>query len=87
MSDFLVPCGFLLFTVFLSFLLMCWFFHATYIRGLQKRIRYLEYLVILPKRTTEDVVVRDNTPRPQRPSRYVSVERQPRYASYEDEEE
>jgi len=87
MSDFLVPCGLMLGLLVIAFLLMCWFFHATYINSLHKRVRYLEYLVIPPKRTTEDFVVRDNTPRPQRPSRYVSVERQPRHADYEDEEE
>lgn len=85
MSDFFIPCGLLLGTVFVSFLLMCWFFHATYIKNLQARVRYLEYLVIPPKRTTEDFVVRENTLRPTRPSRYVSVERSPRYQETEEE--
>ena len=86
MSDFLFPCGILLLTVFIAFLLMCWFFHATYIKNLQRRVHYLEYLVIPPQRTTEYFVNRENTPRPTRPSRYVSVDRQPRYAGSYDEE-
>ena len=86
MSDILVPCGLMLGLIVVAFLLMCWFFHATYIKNLHARVRYLEYLVIPPKRTTEDFVVRENTPRPTQPRRYVSVDRQPRYAGYEEEE-
>jgi len=79
LNDFFVPCGLLLGTVFVSFLLMCWFFHATYIKSLQQRVRRLEYLVEPSSRnTTGDVVLQGRVPRPIRPSRYVTVDRQPR---------
>lgn len=79
MSDFLVPCGLLLGTVFVSFLLMCWFFHATYIRSLQRRVRRLEYLVEPPSRnTTGDVAFQARPPCPPRPSKYVTVDRAPK---------
>jgi len=82
-SDFIVPCGLLLGTVFLSFLLMCWFFHATYIKGLKQRIRRLENLAEPPKRnTTGDVAFQARAPRPQRPNRYITVDRAPKAEYY-----
>lgn len=85
MLDYLFPCGILLLTVFISFLLTCWFFHATYIKNLNRRVRYLEYLVMPPRRNTEDVVpVRSNTPPPTR-NRYITVDRTPRYMEEEEE--
>jgi len=79
-NDFLVPCGLLLGTVFVSFLLMCWFFHATYIKDLRHRVQRLEHLVAPPRRNTEDVVpVRTSTPRPNIPRKYITVDRQPRF--------
>ncbi len=79
MNDFLVPCGLLLGTVFVSFLLMCWFFHATYIKGLQRRIRRLEHLVEPPSRnTTGDVASQIRPPRPPRLNKYITVDRPPR---------
>jgi len=83
LSDFFVPCGLLLGTVFVSFLLMCWFFHVTYIRGLRQRIRRLEYLVEPPSRnTTGDVTSQARAPRPSLPSKYVTVDRAPRPEYY-----
>ena len=84
MNDFLLPCGLLLGSVFLGFALTCWFFYAAYIKNLRERVRYLEYLVIPPRRTTEDFVVRENTPRPTRPSRYISVDREPKPEHYQE---
>ena len=79
MSDFIIPCGLLLGTVFVSFLLMCWFFHATYIKGLKRRIRRLEHLVEPSNRnTTGDVAFQVRPPRPLRPNKYITVDRQPR---------
>ena len=83
LSDFFVPCGLLLGTMFVSFLLMCWFFHATYIKSLQRRIRRLEHLVEpLSRNTTGDVASQARTPRPIGPSRYITVDRQPRPEYY-----
>ena len=81
-SDFIVPCGLLLFTVFVSFLLMCWFFQATYIRSLRQRVQRLEYLIAPPQQHTTDDVVRISTPRPSRPNRYITVDRAPKAEYY-----
>ncbi len=79
LSDFIVPCGLLLGTVFVSFLFMCCFFHATYIRNLKQRVRRLESLLEPSGRhTTSDVAFQARPPRPLRPSRYVTVDRAPR---------
>ncbi len=76
LSDFFVPCGLLLGTVFVSFLLMCWFFQATYIKSLQRRVKRLEHLVEPSSRnTTGDVAFQARAPRPIQPSRYVTVDR------------
>ena len=83
LSDFFVPCGLLLFAVFVSFMLMCWFFHATYIRNLKQRIKRLEHLVEPQSRnTTGDVAFQARKPLPIRPSRYVTVDRQPKPEYY-----
>ena len=83
LSDFFVPCGLLIGSVFVSFLCMCWFFHATYIRSLKQRIRRLEYLVQPSSRnTTGDVTFQANTPRPSLPSKYITVDRAPRSEYY-----
>lgn len=83
LSDFFVPCGLLIGTVFVSFLLMCWFFHATYIRSLQQRIRRLEHLVEPSSRnTTGAIAFQPRAPRPIQPSRYITVERQPKPEYY-----
>jgi len=83
MSDFLIPCSLLLVTVFVSFLLMCWFFHATYIKSLQQRVKRLEHLVESPSRnTTGDVAFQARAPRPLRPNKYITVERAPKPEYY-----
>ena len=79
LSDFIVPCGLLIGTVFVSFIFMCWFFQATYIRSLKRRILRLEALVEpTSRRTTGDVAFQVQVPRPNRPSRYMTVDRKPR---------
>ncbi len=83
LNDFFVPCGLLIGTVFVSFLLMCWFFHATYIKGLKQRIRRLEYLVQPPSwNTTGDVTFQASAPRSSLPSKYITVDRAPRSEYY-----
>ena len=84
MSDFLFPCGLLLFCVLLGFFVAVYFVRLWYFVPLRRRVRYLEYLVIPPQRTTEDFVVRENTPRPTRPNRYVSVDREPKPEYYQE---
>ncbi len=83
LSDFFVPCGLLIGTVFVSFLCMCWFFQATYIKSLQQRIRRLEHLIEPSSRnTTGDVAFQTRAPRPIQPSRYITVDRQPKPEYY-----
>ena len=79
LSDFFVPCGLLIGTVFVSFICMCWFFQATYIRSLKQRIRRLEALVEPTSRnTTGDVAFQTVAPHSPRSSRYMTVDRRPR---------
>ena len=79
MSDVLFPVGVLLFCVLLGFLVAVYFVRLWYFVPLRQRVRRLEYLVEPPRRRTDDVVsVTGNTPRPRRPSRYITVDREPR---------
>jgi len=82
MGDFIVPCGLLLGTVFASFLLTCWFFQVTYIRSLRQRVSRLEYLLAPSRQRTTGDVIRMPTPRPPRPSHYITVDRAPKAEYY-----
>lgn len=85
MSDFLFPVCLLLGCVFIGFGIGLYFVRLWYFVPLRQRVRYLEYLVIPPRRDTEDAVpVCTNTPRPQRPRKYITVDRQPKPEYYQE---
>lgn len=82
MNGLLVPCGLLLFAVGVGFFLCLYFVRSWYFVPLSRRIRQLERHVIPVGRSTDDVLVQTIAPRPTRPSRYVSVDRQPKPEYY-----
>lgn len=82
MSTFLMPCGLLLFAVLIGFFLCVYFVRSWYFVPLSRRIRRLERYVIPTGRNTDDVLVQTVAPRPIGPSRYVSVDRQPKPEYY-----
>ena len=82
MSYFLVPLVLLVGSVLLGFLLCCYFVRYWYFVPLMRRIKRLEYLAEPPRRNTTENVVTVNTPRPTRPSHYITVDRTPKPEYY-----
>ncbi len=82
MNAFLVPCGLLLFAVFIGFFLCLYFVRSWYFVPLSRRIRRLERYIEPSERYTDGVVVPTVAPRSIPPSRYITVERSPKPEYY-----